>query len=148
MSKSSVLVLIVDDEQVDSTVMRRALEVAGGFRVLEESTIDGALRRFVENLDEIGLVICDVSLPGGNGVDLVRSMLRERANLKFLFTSGWVGAESLRAFGIFDTDRRFLGKPFRPAQLIERVRAILAVDQGTEPSLNEDDGLGEAADGS
>ena len=138
MSNRNTLVLVVDDEEIDSVLIRRSLERAGGFTVLEARSYDAAVRTFAEHGERIDLLIVDVSLPGQNGVDLARLLLRRRADLKVLFMSGWVGAELLRSHGIAESDRHFLGKPFRPADLLERVRSVLG-DAGGVEWLSADD---------
>jgi two-component system cell cycle sensor histidine kinase/response regulator CckA len=132
MPNRNTIVLIVDDEEIDSTLMRRSLERAGGFTVLEAKSYDAGFRVFAERGGEVDLLIVDVSLPGQNGLDLARSLLRKRPALKVLFVSGWVGAELLRSHGIVESDRHFLGKPFRPAELLERVRSVLGDASGVE----------------
>jgi two-component system, cell cycle sensor histidine kinase and response regulator CckA len=132
MSEERVVVLVVDDEEIDLSLVRRCLESAGGFSVLTETTAEGAKRAFVERGAEIDLLVVDVSLPGGSGVDLAKSFLRERPGLKALFMSGWVGAELLRQHGIEESDRHFLSKPFRPADLIERARSVVGGPPGIE----------------
>jgi two-component system, cell cycle sensor histidine kinase and response regulator CckA len=132
MPNSNTVVLVVDDEEIDSVLMRRSLERAGGFSVLEARSYDAATQLFTERGGEIDLLIVDVSLPGQNGVDLARSLLRKRPDLKVLFVSGWVGAELLRSHGIVESDRHFLGKPFRPSELLDRVRSVLGESGGVE----------------
>jgi two-component system cell cycle sensor histidine kinase/response regulator CckA len=132
MPKRNTLVLVVDDEEIDSVLIRRSLERAGGFTVLEARSYDAAVSIFAEHAATIDLLIVDVSLPGQNGVDLARSFLRRRADLKVLFMSGWVGAELLRSHGIVESDRHFLAKPFRPAELLERVQSVLGDTGGVE----------------
>jgi DNA-binding response OmpR family regulator len=138
MPNRHIVVLVVDDEEIDSVLMRRSLERAGGFRVLEARNYDSAVRLFAEQGGGIDLLIVDVSLPGRNGVDLARWLLRQRAELKVLFVSGWVGAELLRSHGIVESDRHFLGKPFRPAELLERVRSVLGEPGGVEWLAGDD----------
>lgn len=131
MAKDSAVILIVDDEEVDRAVMRRTLERAGVV-VLEAATYEGAAELFSIRSGEIDLAIIDVSLPGGNGIDLGRAFLRQRRDVKFLFTSGWVGGELLRMHRIEDSERHFLPKPFRPADLVARVRSILEEPGGAD----------------
>ena len=140
MPNRNIVVLVVDDEEIDSVLMRRSLERAGGFTVLEARSYDAAIRTFAEQGGKIDLLIVDVSLPGQNGMDLARSLLRQRAELKVLFISGWVGAELLRSHGIVESDRHFLGKPFRPADLLQRVRSVLGESGGVE-WLGADDAI-------
>jgi DNA-binding response OmpR family regulator len=132
MSNRNTFVLVVDDEEIDSVLIRRSLERAGNFTVLEARSYDAAVRMFTEHGERIDLLIVDVSLPGQNGVDLARSLLRRKADLKVLFMSGWVGAELLRSHGIVESDRHFLGKPFRPSDLLQRVQSVLGDSGGVE----------------
>jgi two-component system cell cycle sensor histidine kinase/response regulator CckA len=132
MANKTSVILIVDDEEIDSTVMRRALELSGGFSVLEARTYEAAVELFAQRKDEIDLAIIDVSLPGRSGIDLGRSLVRQRPEVKLLFVSGWVGAELLRTHRIAESDPHFLSKPFRPADMVARVRSILGDADGDE----------------
>jgi DNA-binding response OmpR family regulator len=129
MRKDNRVALVVDDEEIDSTLVRRTLERLGNLLVLEARTFDEGLRTFNERSAEIDILVVDVSLPGKNGVDLAKALLRQRRDLKVLFMSGWVGAELIRAH-IPESDRHFLSKPFRPADLVARVKAILEESEG------------------
>jgi two-component system, cell cycle sensor histidine kinase and response regulator CckA len=132
MAKDCPLILIVDDEEIDSVVMRRALEHSGGFTVVEARSYEAAVELFAKKKDEIDLAVIDVSLPGRSGIDLGRSFLRQRLDLKLLFVSGWVGAELLRTHQMAESDQHFLAKPFRPAELVARVRSLLEGTAGNE----------------
>jgi two-component system cell cycle sensor histidine kinase/response regulator CckA len=132
MAKECALILIVDDEEIDSVVMRRALERSGGFSVLEARSYEAAVDLFAQKKADIDLAVIDVSLPGRSGIDLGRSFLRERSDLKLLFVSGWVGAELLRTHQMAESDQHFLAKPFRPADLVARVRSLLEGTAGNE----------------
>lgn len=144
MAKDCPVILIVDDEEVDRAVMRRTLERAG-LAVLEAASYEAASELFGEQSSEIDVAIIDVSLPGRNGVDLGRSFLRTRRDLKFLFTSGWVGAELLRTHRIEDSEKHFLPKPFRPADLVARVRSILEDPGGAEWLAESNEGDAESS---
>jgi CheY-like chemotaxis protein len=123
MGHSTATVLVVDDELIDSTVMRRALEMVGHV-VFEADSYDTALQAFDAH-EDVELVVADVSLPSKDGIELARALLRKKPTLKFLFTSGWIGSEIMRSSGIPELDRYFLAKPFRPDDLIAAVRRIL-----------------------
>jgi DNA-binding response OmpR family regulator len=47
--------------------------------------------------------------------------------LKVLFVSGYAGAELCRFFGLPVTDVHFLRKPVDPAELLGRVKFVLAL---------------------
>src|SRR5712671_1033248 len=98
MSKAAINVLVVDDEEIDSALIRRILEAAG-FIVYAASSFEDALRIFEETEAELDLLLADVSLPTRSGIELARVLRRKKPTLKVLFTSGWVGAELVRTSG-------------------------------------------------
>lgn len=61
-------VLIIDDEEKIRTLLARIISLEG-FDVLQAHTYKSGLKALEAN--EIDVVICDVKLPDGNGVDLV-----------------------------------------------------------------------------
>jgi DNA-binding response OmpR family regulator len=124
------VILIVDDEALDLDLMRRALADFAGFTVWDADRFDSAMKLFHDHSGQIDLLLVDVSLPGRNGVELAKELLREKPDLKVLFISGHVGAEVIRFYGLPATDRHLLQKPFKAADLIARVRETL---QSGEP---------------
>lgn len=124
MSQYQGCVLVVDDEPVDVAFLRRALE-SRGFEVLDSDSYESAIRVFGTRSEDIELVLIDVSLPGRNGIELAKALLRKKADLKMLFTSGHVGAEVLRFYGLPATDEHFLQKPFTPTALLGRIEETM-----------------------
>jgi two-component system, cell cycle sensor histidine kinase and response regulator CckA len=72
-------------------------------------------------------LLTDVSLPGSSGCDLAIALRKEDPGLRVLLTSGYTGAELLKFYGMQTTDLHFLQKPFRPADLLERVASMFKV---------------------
>jgi len=117
-------ILVVDDEWTQRASMRAILSRAG-YSVWEAADYQDALEVRQSHPREIDLLLIDLILPGGNGYELAQAMTAQEPNLKALFVSGQAGAE-LRKF--LDTpvpEVQFLRKPFQPAELLERVRALL-----------------------
>jgi two-component system cell cycle sensor histidine kinase/response regulator CckA len=129
MSDDSGVVLVVDDEPLDVELIRRVL-TGGGFQVLDADSYDSAMRVFDEAHSRIDLVLVDVSLPGRNGVELAKELVKRKPGLRLLFVSGHVGFEVVRFYGMRTTDRHFLQKPFRSEVLLARVRETM---QSSEP---------------
>jgi two-component system cell cycle sensor histidine kinase/response regulator CckA len=124
MSDDSGVILVVDDEPLDVDLIRRVL-AGGGFQVLDADSYDSALRVFDEAHSAIDLVLVDVSLPGKNGVELAKELVKRKPSLRILFVSGHVGFEVVRFYGMRTSDRHFLQKPFRSEVLLARVRETL-----------------------
>jgi two-component system cell cycle sensor histidine kinase/response regulator CckA len=71
----------------------------------------------------IAMLVSDVVMPGLNGHEL-SVLLRQRApGLRTLFVSGYSVDSRGQAPGL--NNERFLEKPYQPAELARRVRAIL-----------------------
>jgi len=122
-------ILLIDDERSDIERMRGELEDAG-FTVLAAESYQEALEVFQAHSSEIDALVVDVSLPGQNGVELAKALLRRSQDLRVLFVSGHVGAEVIRFYGLPATDRHFLQKPIRQGDLTARVKELL---QSSEP---------------
>jgi PAS domain S-box-containing protein len=116
-------VLLVEDDALVRAVTLRALTDAG-YRVLVASSGEEALQLVRTEPTPPEIVVTDVVMPGMSGRDLVDALRREWPGLRALFMSGYSG-ESLADRGVLGAGLEFLPKPFTPAILIERVRAIL-----------------------
>jgi len=124
MFENTEIVLVVDDELSDREAMQEILQ-EHGYTVWEARDYQQALTVFAQCEREIDLLVTDISLPGNNGCDLAKAMLRLKPHLKVLFISGHAGAEICRYYGIPKSDLHFMRKPFKPADLLSRVRAVL-----------------------
>lgn len=73
----------------------------------------------------IHLVITDVVMPDGNGRELSAKLAVLFPAARFLFMSGHT-EDAIVHDGILDPGLDFLGKPFKPKDLLEKVRAVLS----------------------
>jgi DNA-binding NtrC family response regulator len=72
-------VLLIDDEEKLRHLMARVIGLEGeGFDVVQADSIKSAQKKLAG--EDIDVVICDVKLPDGNGVDLIRE-IREKQPL-------------------------------------------------------------------
>jgi len=79
---ASLSVLLVDDHAVVRTGARQLLESWGGFTVTEAATIAETLRLVTEAPP--ALVILDINLPDGSGLDLIPRLLALHPPLRLL----------------------------------------------------------------
>jgi DNA-binding NtrC family response regulator len=118
-------ILLVEDEAPVRKLVTRFLTLSG-FEVLAAEGGQGALATWAEYKDEIDLLLTDVVMPGRwTGRALAEQFQSEQPALKVLYTSGY-SAESLNAGGALGDEINFLQKPYRPEQLLDAVRAVLA----------------------
>jgi two-component system cell cycle sensor histidine kinase/response regulator CckA len=75
-------------------------------------------------LEEIDLLVSDVVMPGIRGPEMYEILRRSAPDLPAIFVSGY--ADLADATESLPAGSRFLPKPYKPADLIEMVRAALA----------------------
>lgn len=122
---TALTILIVEDEVSVRKLVTRFLTISG-YQVLAADGPCAALELWAAHHDEVALLLTDVIMPGAlSGRALAVRLQAERPALKVLYTSGY-SAESLADDGTLDDDINFLQKPYRPEQLLETVRAVLA----------------------
>jgi PAS domain S-box-containing protein len=121
--QGSATVLVVEDQDAVRRYVRAVLEQSG-CRVLEASNGPDALA-LVESFPEtIQLLLTDLIMPLMNGRELADRLQALRPSLKVLFMSGYE-EETIGSHGIVAADLAFLAKPFRPEELMAKVRETL-----------------------
>ena len=116
-------VLFIDDEDMLARTVPAMLERLG-YTVTTLTDPLKALALFLEHPKDFDLVITDETMPGLTGEKLAGEMLRIRADLPIILTTGFseaVREEQIRALGI----REFIMKPFSTGEIAEKIRAAL-----------------------
>jgi DNA-binding response OmpR family regulator len=113
-------ILVVDDDPKIVSLVKTYLE-REGFRVVTASDGMAALRAC--NEFHPGLIVLDLMLPELDGLALMR-ILRERSSVPIVMVSAR-GAVADRVYGIHEGADDYLAKPFSPAELVVRVKAVL-----------------------
>lgn len=108
-------VLVVDDQDIVRDVIRLTLEGAG-YTVLEAATPTAAIDLVRED-GNVDLLVTDVVMPEMDAFELAERITREVPGVRVLYTSGYTDAAA---------EGPFIQKPFTPAQLVEKVTAVLA----------------------
>ncbi len=116
--------LIAEDDGTVRVLLRRMLEGAG-YRILEASTGEDAIRTYYQDSDRIELLILDVVMPDRNGKDVYDEIRGMHPNIKALFISGYT-ADIIHKKGIFDPALDFLRKPLSEEELLRKVHEILS----------------------
>jgi len=116
-------ILVVEDE---ARVRKLIVDVltARGYRVLEATRGEDALRISRGHKGPIDLAVVDVVMPEISGPDLVRQLTHQRPKLRVLYISGYTD-EAIVHHGIPESGTAFLQKPFLPDALARKVREVL-----------------------
>ena len=121
--RASGSILVVDDEQIMREVSRSILEQLG-FEVFTASDGKEALELYHQHHDEIRLVLLDLTMPAMSGMEVLSEILAFCPTAQVVMMSGYAkdtAVQELTAKGMVD----FLPKPFRPDQLLSKVRNVL-----------------------
>jgi DNA-binding response OmpR family regulator len=76
------------------------------------------------------LLVTDVGLPGLNGRQLADAARKTRSGLKVLFITGYAENATLAA-GFLEPGMQMITKPFAVGALAQKIRAIIAAEDGT-----------------
>ena len=88
----SVRVLLVDDHDDTCRMMARLLR-GSGYHVATANSISGSLQ--TADADQFDVIVSDIGLPDGSGLDLMRQLLAKRP-IKGVAVSGFGHAEDIR----------------------------------------------------
>jgi len=118
------IIMVVEDEPDLRELVVQVLETRG-YTVLSAGSGKEALEQWSQRAGDFDLLLTDMVMPDGmTGCELAERLRMDAPNLRVLYTSG-------HAAGIPGTelahveDHQFLAKPYRPAKLLETVRACL-----------------------
>lgn len=114
-------VLVVDDDPKIVELVRAYLQRAG-YEVITAG--DGEVALQVVETTTLSLIVLDVMLPGLDGLLLTRH-LRDTHNRVPILMMSARGRVDDRIRGLVEGADDYLAKPFSPAELVERVNAIL-----------------------
>ena len=130
MSGDSTTVLVVEDDRVVSETLRSYLEHAG-FRVV--TAADGRAGLALAGSEQPALVVLDILLPGLDGREVCRRLRAESGVPILMLTARTAEDEVVAGLEMGADD--YMAKPFRPREVVARVRALLRrrPPPGSEP---------------
>jgi CheY-like chemotaxis protein len=122
----SETILVIEDEDIVRHLACRGLR-DHGYHVVEARNGAQALRYIREHPGTIDLVISDVVMPEMGGRELGQTLATVDPDLPILYMSGYTGEDVVQR-GLLDPGSPFQQKPFTPAGLAVKVRAMLDHD--------------------
>ncbi len=130
-------ILVVEDHQEVRDLLRRALQ-NNGYQVLEAARAEEALAIGRQAADSIQMLISDLVLPDGSGVQVARLIQALRPEIQVLFLTGYSAIPVLPPGEDF-AGAKVLCKPFRPSDLVAEVNHCLNRDNSqTIPDCGEE----------
>jgi two-component system, OmpR family, phosphate regulon response regulator PhoB len=111
-------ILLIDDDEVVSSILERVLGSAGHSVDVVHKLGDG---RDALDASDYDLVLLDINLPDGSGLDFLRSVRREgNRSTPIVVLSGMRQEDTIvQGFELGADD--FVTKPFSPMELVARV---------------------------
>ena len=116
MESPSHTVLVIDDDASIRLLCRLNLEL-DGWRVLEAATLTEARRQLEET--KVDVVVLDVHVGSGNGIEFLHELRRERPELKVAMLTGSDRLDDVESDAV-------IPKPFTIEQLTSTVAGLVA----------------------
>ncbi|MBL0122594.1 MAG: sigma-54-dependent Fis family transcriptional regulator [Betaproteobacteria bacterium] len=120
---NSLRVLVIDDEPAVRQIMASHVKQAG-YNVDQAASAAEAAAKLVRG--DVDVALCDIQLPDGNGIDLVKNTRASGIDTTFImvtaFASTETAIEALRA-GAAD----YITKPLRTEELLHRLSQIVSL---------------------
>ncbi len=117
-------VFVVEDEEPIRTMLVQDLQELG-YTVLTATDSKTALSQLEKHPGRVDLLLTDIVMLGGSGVELAARIREIRPGIRVLLISGY-GSTELARRGVVATGAHFLSKPFSSDQLAESIRSVLA----------------------
>jgi two-component system OmpR family response regulator len=115
-------ILVVDDDPNNCLLIATVLEPRG-HRVRVAYSATDALSAIADG--EPDLIVLDLSMPGGNGVDFLKALGREHRSTIVLYTATSPDAAMHDFMDLFNV-RAVLEKPAEPARIVEVLEKSLS----------------------
>lgn len=121
--KGNERILLVEDDRAVRTLAARVLRQSG-YQVSEATSGEDAWRMAKEPEFAMDILVTDVVMNGMNGPALARKIMEHRPHGRVLYLSGYMESDARNSI-LKEAESSFLAKPFRPRDLVQKVREIL-----------------------
>jgi two-component system, OmpR family, response regulator len=126
-------ILVVDDDTEIRLLLERYLNEQG-FRVSVAANRQEFETRLVDRNPD--LIVLDVMLPDGSGLDICRALRGERQHIPIILLTA-LKEDIDRIIGLEIGADDYLGKPFNPRELTARIKAVLRRSGNKNPASEE-----------
>jgi two-component system response regulator DevR len=128
-----IRLLLVDDHEVLRIGLRTLFTEAGGFQVVGEA---GTMADAVADASRLkpNVVLMDVRLPDGNGIDACRTIRSAHSDTRVLFLTSFADDDAVLATILAGADG-FLLKEVSSEQLIDAVKTVAGGQSILDPAI-------------
>ncbi|MBM4299906.1 MAG: response regulator [Deltaproteobacteria bacterium] len=126
--EGSETILVVEDEDALRTLLGRFFRLYG-YNVMEARHGGEALLICERHPGPIHLMVTDVVMPQMSGKELADRLAPLHPEMTVFFMSGYTDSD-LTAYGAPESPQHFIPKPFRPMDLVKKVRDSLDASRG------------------
>jgi two-component system cell cycle sensor histidine kinase/response regulator CckA len=128
--EGSETILLVEDEEALRTLLGRFFRLFG-YNVLEARHGGEAMSICKRHQGLIHLLVTDVVMPRMSGPELADHAARLHPEMKVVYMSGYTDRD-LAPYGALDPSKTIIPKPFRPMDLVKKVREFLDLSDQEE----------------
>ncbi len=126
--EGSETILVVEDEDALRILLCRFFRLYG-YNVMEARHGGEALLLSERHRGPIHLMVTDVVMPQMSGKELADRLAPLHPEMTVFFMSGYTDSD-LTSYGLPEPSQHFIPKPFRPMDLVKKVRDILDTARG------------------
>lgn len=118
-------ILVIDDDDIVRHMVCGSLRKAG-FQVSEARNGNEGVKR--AEAESPGLVITDILMPDKEGIETILEIKAANKDIKIIAMSGGGSTQNMTFLDMAKKvgAQRVLSKPFKPAELLEAVKGVLA----------------------
>ncbi|QHI95454.1 response regulator [Aristophania vespae] len=129
-------ILVVDDDEIFRRILAEQLKEGGDFDVSEAASLKEAQSCFDVKDVRYDAVLLDVTLPDGDGRDFCSELRKKGHKMPVIMLTG-SDEEKDVIRGLDAGANDYIAKPFRPAELMARLRAQLRIFENSEDVVFE-----------
>jgi len=122
-ARGTETVLVAEDDKTIRDLARYVLE-GSGYRVVEASNGEEAVKKFMNSTNRIDLLVFDIVMPKKNGKEAYLEIKKSCPDIKALFMSGYTADTAYRK-RVLEAELDFVMKPISPSNFLKKVRKIL-----------------------
>jgi len=112
--KSTITILVVDDEAMIRNLLEKIL-AKEGYKILLAK--DGQEALDIINTKKVDIVISDMKMPRMNGLDLLKTLKRERPEIGVVIMTGYGDTYTVKDALLLGADE-YITKPFKSYEML------------------------------